>query len=89
MKIDKVSISVIAPRGSLVAFGQFQYGEMFCGSVGIHLRTDGHLNLSFPSRKVVEKNIQHYFPLTEELKQELTKAFEEKAKEIKLLSYEE
>jgi len=89
MKIDKVSISVIAQRGSLIAFGQFQYGDMFCGSIGIHLKADGHLNLSFPSRKLADKNIQHYFPLTEELKQELTKAFEEKAKEIKLLDYEE
>jgi len=88
-KFEKIQITPINPQGDLIAFGSLIFSGLFLGSIALHTKPDGHLNLSFPSKKVGEKNIHSFYCVDEELKNELTKAFESKAKEIKLLSYGE
>jgi len=83
-QIKDVQITPINPQGSLIAFGSCLLGNLFIGHIAIHNKPDGSIRLVFPARKVKEKNLQVFYPTTEELNKLLTEAFEEKLKELNL-----
>lgn len=69
MKITEIQITPIKPQDGLVAFGSVVLdGHIYLGSIGIYRKLDGGgLRINYPTKKVGDKNINIYHPITREL----------------------
>jgi DNA-binding cell septation regulator SpoVG len=84
MKISEVQILPIKPRDGLVAFASVVLDDcLYLGSIGIHSRLDGSgYRLTYPTKKVADKNLNLYHPINHELSRALEQAILQKAAEI-------
>jgi len=84
MKISEVNITPIKPRGGLVAFASVVLDDcLYLGSIGVYTRLDGTgYRLTYPTKKVAEKNLNIYHPINKLLAKEIEKAVLDKAKII-------
>lgn len=83
-KITEVQIVPIKPRDGLIGFANVVInGNFFIGSIGIHKRLDGSgIRITYPTKKVGDKNMQICHPLTKELGWEIEIAIIQKAQKI-------
>lgn len=84
MKISEVQIIPIKPKDGLIAFASVVLNEcLYLGSIGIHSRIDGNgYRLTYPTKKVADKNLNLYHPINQELSRALEQAILQKAAEI-------
>ena len=84
IKIDEVQIIPVKPRDGLVGFASFVLdGRYYVGSVAIFTRLgrDG-FRLVYPSKKVGERNINIFHPITAEVGKAIDEAVIDKIVEI-------
>lgn len=75
MLISEIQITTIKPSRGLVGFASFVlYGTVHCSSVGIHTRLKGGYRLTFPYRKIGNRDIHVYYPVSKELGEAIEKA---------------
>jgi stage V sporulation protein G len=85
-KISEIQIIPIKPMNGLVAFTSFVLNDwLYLGSIGIFTRLEGGYRLTYPTRKVGNRNINIFHPIdksfAEEIEKEIIKKFEDVVKE--------
>jgi len=83
-QITEVQIVPIKPNNGLVGFASLVLDQkIYLGSIGIHTRIDGSgYRLTYPTKKVGDKNINIYHPIIRDLGLAIEQAILEKAKEV-------
>lgn len=82
--ISEIQIVPVKPKDGLVAFASFVLdGKYYIGSVAIFTRLgkEGY-RLSYPSRKVGEKNINIFYPISQFIGKFIEEAITEKVNEL-------
>jgi stage V sporulation protein G len=75
MIVSEIQITPIKPSKGLIGFASFVlYGTIYCSSVGIHTRIGGGYRLTFPYRKVGNRDIYVFYPTNKELGDEIERA---------------
>lgn len=87
MKISEIQITPIKPNNGLVAFASFTIdNSIYCSSVGIITRPNGGYRLVYPSRKIANRNMNLFYPITKDCGQMISQAvigkYEDVLKEI-------
>lgn len=84
MKITDIQIIPIKPSNGLVAFGSIIFDNgLYLGSIGIYRKLDGSgLRITYPTKKVGDKNINIYHPINKELSRLIEDAVIEKAEKL-------
>ncbi len=84
MKITEIQIIPIKPQNGLVAFASVVFDNcLYLGSIGVYSRLDGTgYRLTYPMKKIGDKNINIYHPINREASEAIEKAIIAKAREI-------
>jgi len=83
MSVSEVNITPIKPTDGLVGFASVVYGGLYLGSIGIHARLDGSgFRITYPSRKVGNRNLEIYHPITQQVGSAIEQAILAKCREI-------
>lgn len=71
-KITEIQIVPIKPINGLVAFASFVLNEsIYLGSIGIVTRPQGSYRLVYPTKKVNDKNLNIFYPISKEIDQQI------------------
>jgi len=81
-RLSEIQIIPIKPQNGLVAFASFVLDEnLYLGSIGIMTRPNGGYRLVYPTKKVADRNLNIFYPISREfalaVEQEVVKQFEE------------
>jgi len=84
MKISEIQIYPIKPKDGLVAFASVVLEDrLFIGSVGVHTRLDGSgLRITYPTKKVGDKDMNIFHPISKGFGAELERAIITKAETL-------
>ncbi len=84
--ITDVQIQPIHPKDGLIAFASLVLDEaIYLGSIGVYSRIDGRgIRLSYPSRKIGDKNLHVYHPINKGIADAICGAVEQKLVELGL-----
>jgi len=82
MRISEIQIIPIKPQGGLVAFASFVLdNNLYLGSIGIITRPQGGYRLTYPTKKIGDRDINIFHPINrefaEKIEKEVIKKFEE------------
>ncbi len=87
-KISEIEIEPIRPRGGLVAFASFVLDDyLYCSAVGIMTCPDGSHRLCFPTRKIGNRKIDIFHPISKIAGEAITRAVLEKYDNVVKGSY--
>ncbi len=83
-KLTEIQVVPIKPQDGLIGFASVVLDDsLYLGSIGIHQRLDGAgYRLTYPTKKVGDKNLNLYHPITKELSKEIEEAVFNKFKEV-------
>lgn len=83
-RITEIQILPIKPKDGLVGFASVVIdSQLYLGSIGIYKKLDGTgYRITYPTKKVGERNINIYYPIIKECGISIEKAIIGKAKEI-------
>jgi DNA-binding cell septation regulator SpoVG len=81
-QLSEIQIIPIKPQNGLVAFASFVLdGNLYLGSIGIMTRPNGGYRLVYPTKKVADRNLNIFYPISREfaltVEQEVVKQFED------------
>jgi DNA-binding cell septation regulator SpoVG len=81
-RLSEIQIIPIKPHNGLVAFASFVLdSNLYLGSIGIMTRPQGGYRLTYPTKKVGDRNINIFHPINrefaEKIEKEIIKKFEE------------
>ena len=81
-RLSEIQIIPIKPQNGLVAFASFVLDKnLYMGSIGIFTRPEGGYRLTYPTKKVGDRNINIFHPINREfasqVKAKIIKKFEE------------
>jgi len=81
-RLSEIQITPIKPQNGLVAFASFVLdGNLYLGSIGIMTRPNGGYRLVYPTKKVADRNLNIFYPISREfalaVEQEVVKQFED------------
>ncbi len=66
--ISEVQIVPVKANNGLVGFASFVlYEAIYCGSVGVFTRPNGGYRLVYPTRKMIGKDIDVYYPINKQV----------------------
>jgi stage V sporulation protein G len=66
--ITEIQIIPVKPSNGLIAFVSFiLFESIYCSSVGIFTRLDGSYRLVYPTKKIGDKSIDIFHPITKNL----------------------
>ena len=79
-RINELSVTLVRPFNSLVAFGSLVYAdEWYFGHIGLHLTQDGDLRCAFPDKTMLNgKRMNVYFPIKKEVEEAVRASFSKK-----------
>lgn len=81
--ISEVQIVPVKANNGLIGFASFVlYEAMYCGSVGIFTRPKGGYRLVYPTRKMIVKDIDVYYPISKQVGQAIEEAVVSKFEEV-------
>lgn len=81
--ISEVQIVPVKANNGLVGFASFVlYEAMYCGSVGIFTRPSGGYRLVYPTRKMIGKDIDVYYPISKQTGQAIEEVVASKFEEV-------
>jgi len=80
--LSEIQIIPIKPQNGLVAFASFVLdGSLYLGSIGIMTRPNGGYRLVYPTKKVANRNLNIFYPISREfalaVEQEVVRQFED------------
>ena len=92
-KISEIQIVPIKPQNGLVAFASFVLDDnLYLGSIGIFTRPEGGYRLTYPTKKVGDRNINIFHPINREFakaaEKEIIKKFEDVMKNDRYDSFD-
>jgi len=81
-RLSEIQIIPIKPQNGLVAFASLVLdGNLYLGSIGIMTRPNGGYRLVYPTKKVADRNLNIFYPISREfalaVEQEVVKQFED------------
>ena len=81
-RLSEIQIIPIKPQNGLVAFASFVLdASLYLGSIGIMTRPNGGYRLVYPTKKVADRNLNIFYPISREfalaVEQEVVKQFED------------
>lgn len=81
-RLSEIQIIPIKPQDGLVAFASLVLDEnLYLGSIGIMTRPNGGYRLVYPTKKVADRNLNIFYPISREfalaVEQEVVKQFED------------
>ena len=81
-RLSEIQIIPIKPQNGLVAFASFVLdASLYLGSIGIMTRPQGGYRLIYPTKKVAERSLNIFYPISKEFAQlienEVVKQFED------------
>jgi len=81
-RLSEIQIIPIKPQNGLVAFASFVLDEsLYLGSIGIVTRPNGGYGLVYPTKKVAERSLNIFYPISRgfalTIKKEVVKQFED------------
>lgn len=81
MKIEKVEILPVKPNNGLIGFAHLFFEEgLFLGSIGIFKKlNDKGFRLTYPSRKIGDRELTIFHPITKECSQKFENLIFEQA----------
>lgn len=84
-RLSEIQIIPIKPQNGLVAFASFVLdGSLYLGSIGIMTRPQGGYRLVYPTKKVADRNLNIFYPISREfalaIEDEVVKQFEDVVK---------
>jgi len=84
MKITEIQIAPIKPREGLIAFASIVLeNSLYLGSIGVYTRLDGSgYRITYPTKKIGEKSLNIYHPISRELSGAIEAAIISKAQEL-------
>lgn len=84
MKITEIQIMPIKPKDGLIAFASVVLENcLYLGSIGVYTRINGTgYRITYPTKKIGEKDINIYHPINKELSREIEKMIFEKLEEL-------
>lgn len=84
MKISEVNLIPIKPNNGLVAFASVVVDDcLYLGSIGVYSRLDGNgYRITYPTKKLNEKDLHIYHPITQDASRAIEQAITSKAKEL-------
>ena len=66
--ISEVQIVPVKANNGLIGFTSFVlYEAIYCGSVGVFTRPNGGYRLVYPTRKMIGKDIDVYYPINKQV----------------------
>jgi len=66
--ISEIQIIPIKPDNGLVGFASFiLFGSIYCSSVGIITKPNGGYRLTYPSKKIADRQIQIFYPINKQV----------------------
>lgn len=66
--ISEINITPVKPQGGLVAFASFVlFDALYCGSVAVFSRPDGSYRLSYPNKRVGERDLDIFYPINRQV----------------------
>ena len=82
-KITEIQITPIKPKDGLVGFASLVFNGLYLGSIGIYKKLNAEgFRLLYPTRKIGEKNINVFHPISQEVSNQIEKEVLEKAEKI-------
>lgn len=83
MSVSEVQIVPIQPRDGLVAFASLVIDDkLYVSSIGVHTKLSGGYRITYPTKKVGDRNIQLFHPITRELGREIEETVIAKVKNV-------
>ena len=81
-RLSEIQIIPIKPQNGLVAFASFVLDEsLYLGSIGIMTRPQGGYRLVYPTKKIAERSLNIFYPISREfalaIENEVVRQFEE------------
>ena len=66
--ISEVQIVPVKANNGLIGFASFVlYEAIYCGSIGVFTRPNGGYRLVYPTRKMIGKDIDVYYPINKQV----------------------
>ncbi|MFA6096859.1 MAG: septation protein SpoVG family protein [Candidatus Paceibacterota bacterium] len=84
MTITEIQILPIKPNNGLMAFASVVIDNcLYLGSIGVYKRLDGNgYRITYPTKKVGDKNINIYHPINKEMSKAIEKAIIERVEKL-------
>lgn len=84
MKITEVNIIPVKPQNGLIAFASIVlHDSLYLGSIGVYSRLDGTgYRITYPTKKLVDKNLNIFHPISKDAGQQIEQAILAKVKEL-------
>ena len=84
MNITEINIIPIKPKDGLVAFASIVLDNwLYLGSIGVYSRLDGTgYRITYPTKKVGNKDLNIYHPISRDLGKAIEDAITDKAQEV-------
>lgn len=83
MEISEVNIVPIKPNDGLIAFASVVVGNcLYLGSLGVHSRLDGTYRITYPTKRLKDKELTLYHPINRELGYKIEEAVAIKCQQI-------
>lgn len=83
MKISEVNITPIKPQDGLIAFASVVVDEsLYLGSIAVYTRPDGSYRLLYPTKKLGERLVNLFHPISRETSKQIEGAIFKKCEEI-------
>lgn len=83
ISITEIQIVPVKPNSGLVGFASCVInGCLYLGSIGIFTRLDGSYRLVYPTKKIGEKSINIFYPITRELGRQLEQVIISKFEDV-------
>ena len=82
-KLSEIQIIPIKPKNGLVGFASFVLdGNLYLGSIGIFTRPEGGYRLTYPTKAVVSKSMNIFYPINKTFAQKVEKAIIDQFEEV-------
>lgn len=83
MEISEIQIVPIKPNNGLVGFVSFVLNDdLYLGSIGIFTRPEGGYRLTYPTKKVGNRDINIFHPINKEFAEAIEKAVIKKFEDV-------
>lgn len=83
MRVSEVNITPVKPQGGLVAFASIVFeNSLYLGSIAVYTRPDGSYRLLYPTKKLGERLVNLFHPISRETSKQIEAAIFKKCEEI-------
>lgn len=83
MNVSEVNVTPIKPQNGLIAFASIVVDEsLYLGSIAVYTRPDGSYRLLYPTKKLGERLVNLFHPISRETSKQIEEAIFKKCEEI-------